>query len=48
MKSTLQNLPIYYMFVLAIPVKVARRLEAIQSRFLRGDTDERRTYQLVR
>lgn len=34
--------------VLTIPVKIARRLQAIQSRFLWGDSEDRRRYHLVR
>lgn len=33
-KSTLANLPIYYLSMLAIPSKVAKKLETIQCRFL--------------
>lgn len=46
-KSTLSNLPIYYMLVFTIPVYVAKQLESIQNRFLWGDVDGKRAYHLV-
>lgn len=47
-KSILANLPIYYPSTITIPVKVAKRLEAIQCRFLLGDNDVERKYHLVK
>lgn len=35
-KSTLSNLPIYYLFVLTGPAKVTKKVEMIQCRFLWG------------
>lgn len=46
-KHTLANLPIYYLSTLTILVKVAKKLEAIQCRFLWGDTDESRKFHFV-
>lgn len=46
-KSTLSNLPIYYLSVLTIPVQVAKQIELIQNRFLWGDPDNKRMYHLV-
>lgn len=47
-KSTMANLPIYFLSLITIPVKVATRLEAIQCKFLWGDSDEGRKYRLVK
>lgn len=47
-KSTLNNLPIYYSSTLTIPVKVTRRLEVIQYRFLWGDEEGMMRYHLVK
>ncbi|RVX03319.1 putative ribonuclease H protein [Vitis vinifera] len=47
-KSTLSNLPIYFMSLFVIPRKVRLRLEKIQREFLWGDMEERRKIHLVR
>ncbi|WKA03180.1 hypothetical protein VitviT2T_021306 [Vitis vinifera] len=47
-KSTLSNLPIYFMSLFVIPRKVRLRLEKIQKEFLWGDMEERRKIHLVR
>ena len=47
-KSTLSNLPIYFMSLFEIPRKVRLRLEKIQREFLWGDMEERRKIHLVR
>lgn len=47
-KSTLSNLPTYYLSVLHIPSKVAKKLEAFQCNFLWADTDNKRKYHLVK
>lgn len=47
LKCTLTNLPIYYLSTLTIPVKVAKRLESIQCRFLWGDDMDKRRFHLV-
>lgn len=46
-KITLSNIPIHYLTALPLLVKVARKLERIQCRFLWGNDDERRRYHLV-
>ncbi|RVX19512.1 hypothetical protein CK203_004994 [Vitis vinifera] len=45
-KSTLSNLPIYFMSLFVIPKKVRLRLERIQREFLWGDLEERRKIHL--
>lgn len=45
-RSTLSNLPIYYLYILTIPVSVAQQIEAMQNRFLWGDTEEKKKYHL--
>ncbi|RVW89271.1 putative ribonuclease H protein [Vitis vinifera] len=47
-KSTLSNLPIYFMSLFVIPRKVRIRLEKIQREFLWGDVEGRRRIHLVR
>lgn len=47
-KSTLSNLPIYYLSTLMILVKVIRRIVVIQCQFLQGDEGGRRRYHLVK
>ncbi|KAJ9700573.1 hypothetical protein PVL29_006060 [Vitis rotundifolia] len=47
-KSTLSNLPIYFISLFVIPRKVRLRLEKIQREFLWGDLEERRKLHLVR
>ena len=47
-KSTLSNLPIYFMSLFVIPRKVRLRLEKIQREFLWGDLEQRRKIHLVR
>ncbi|KAJ9701144.1 hypothetical protein PVL29_006475 [Vitis rotundifolia] len=47
-KSTLSNLPIYFMSLFVIPRKVRLRLEKIQREFFWGDLEERRKLHLVR
>lgn len=47
-KSTLSNLPIYYLLVLNLATKVAKKLETIQCNFLWSDVDnENKKYHLV-
>lgn len=46
-KSTLSKLPIYYFSLLTIPIKVAKRLETIQNRFLWSDVEDNRKYHVV-
>lgn len=41
-RSTLVNLPIYYIFLMTIPIKVAKKLESIQCGFLWGDLEDRK------
>ncbi|WKA06598.1 hypothetical protein VitviT2T_024493 [Vitis vinifera] len=48
MKSTLSNLPIYFMSLFVIPRKVRIRLEKIQKEFLWEDVEGRRRIHLVR
>lgn len=48
MKSTLVNLPIYYLSTLTIPKEIAKKLEATQCRFLWGDEEGNRKYHLVK
>lgn len=43
-KSTLDNLPIYYMSLLTILKSVVKKLEVVQSRFLWVDTGERQIH----
>lgn len=47
-KSTLNSLPGCYLLVLTILMKVAKRLEAIQRKFLWGDEEGMRKYHLVK
>ncbi|XP_021911551.1 uncharacterized protein LOC110825410 [Carica papaya] len=47
-KSTLANLPIYYLSILSIQAKVAKRLESIQCCFLWGDDDGKHKCHLVK
>ena len=47
-KSTLSNIPIYFMSLFVIPRKMRLRLEKIQMEFLWGDLEERRKIHLVR
>lgn len=46
-RSTLSNLPMYYLSILTVPAKVAKRLESIQCWFLWGDGESKRKYHLV-
>jgi hypothetical protein len=46
-KSTLSNLPPYYLFLFPIPMGVAQRIEKIQRDFLWGDLGEEFKYHLV-
>lgn len=46
-KNTLSNLPIYWMSRISMSVSVAKKLEALQCRFLWGDSDEKRSYHFV-
>ena len=46
-KSTLSNLPIYFMSLFVIPRRVRLRLEKIQREFLWGELEERRKIHLV-
>lgn len=46
-KSTLSNLPTYYLSTLTIPGKVSKRLERIQCNFLCGDEDSKKKFHLV-
>lgn len=46
-KSTLSNLPIYYMSLFKMPAKVANKIEKIQRQFLWGDSDNKRRLHLV-
>ena len=46
-KSFLSNLPIYYMSIFKILEGVAKELDSIQSKFLWGDTDQKRKIHLV-
>jgi hypothetical protein len=47
-KSTLSNLPTYFLSLFPIPIKVAKRLEQIQRNFLWGHTEEVFKYHLVK
>lgn len=38
-KSTMSNLPVYYLSILTIPKDIAKKLDNIQCRFLWGDED---------
>lgn len=42
LKSILDKLLMYYMSILTIPVSVANKLEAIQSKFLWRDVEDRK------
>ena len=46
-KSTLSNLPIYFLSLFVIPRKVRLRLEKIQMEFLWGDLEEKRKIHLL-
>ena len=46
-KSTLSNLPIYFLSLFVIPRKVRLRLEKIQREFLWGDLEEKRKIHLL-
>lgn len=46
-RTTLMNLPIYFLSTITIPVKVAKKLEAIECCFLWGDEEGNRKYHLV-
>lgn len=47
-KSTLSNLPIYYMSLFKIPVAVANKIERIQRQFLWGDSEGKKKLHLVK
>lgn len=47
-KSTLSNLPIYFMSILTIPASITRKLEKSQYQFLWGCEKGRRKYHLVK
>lgn len=47
-RSALNDIPINYISVLTILVKMAKKLEAIQSILLWGDEEDRRKYHLVK
>jgi hypothetical protein len=47
-KSTLANIPTYYMSLFKIPVKVANRIEKLQRDFLWGGVGEEFKYHLVK
>jgi hypothetical protein len=46
-KSTLSNLPTYYLSLFPIPAAVAKRIETIQRNFLWGDSEEVTKFHLV-
>ena len=46
-KSTLSNLPVYFMSLFKIPVSMATQLEKIQRQFLWGDLDNKRKLHVV-
>jgi hypothetical protein len=46
-KSTLSNLPTYYLSLFPIPATVAKRIETIQRNFLWGDSEEVTKFHLV-
>lgn len=46
-KCTLHNLPIYHLSLLTIPVSIAKKLEALQCKFLWGDLGDHKRYHLV-
>lgn len=41
-KSTMSNIPIYYMSMFKMPVSVANKIEKIQRQFLWGDSEEKK------
>ena len=47
-KSTLANIPTYYMSLFKIPIKVANRIEKLQCDFLWGGVGEEFKYHLVK
>lgn len=47
-KSTLGNLPVYYMSIFRMPVAIANIIEKIQRQFLWGDSEEKRKLHLVK
>lgn len=47
-KSTLSNLPIYYMSLFKIPVAVANSIEKLQRQFLWGDLEDKKRVHLVK
>lgn len=46
-KSTLADIPIYYLSMLTMPVSVDKKLDFIQQRFLWGEIDGKRKYYLL-
>jgi hypothetical protein len=46
-KSTLSNLPTYYLSLFPIPASVAKRIEKIQRKFLWGDSEEVSNFHLM-
>lgn len=46
-RSTLANLPIYFLSPITIPAETVQQLESIQCRFLWGDEEGSRKYHLV-
>lgn len=47
-KSTMVNLPVYYLSIITILVNTAKKLETIQCKFLWGDDEENRKFHLVK
>jgi hypothetical protein len=47
-KSTLSNLPTYFLYLFPIPVSVANRLEKVQRDFLWGGLNEEHKFHLVK
>lgn len=47
-KSTMANLPKYYLSTLTIPVSIAKKLESIQCKLLWGDEEDNRKFHLVK